>query len=284
MDYIKGFINRHKLLVKVFSIVVIFIPQYVDSVWGLAERFRGGSITMHDITWAYWITVPIGGTMFGIAMWVIRKEAEEHNTRPLQDIKKDLLMISTYERDVATEKANQKCPKKTAEQIYEDWCSIRGRDFHKFIVSIIQSVVVNHDLDPLINFFKEIGDILDSNGYGLKVELQKNEAYKSYRMDVAQKRLNLKAGKKKSTIIQKNIDRVYSLTYGLNSSIVLRAIFNSMPKAMLEAMPEAKRKALAVIRVTFESIETETDKVLNAMLNDLEKEWKVTISGQQRRL
>ena len=260
-----------------FSIVVIGIPQYVDAVWGLAEKIRGGPIAMHDITWAYWITIPLGVTLFGIAMWVIKsKESEESNTSLLQDIKSDLVSVNACERDVATEKANQRCPKETAEQIYKDYTSIWGGDIHKFIVSIIQSVVVNHNLDALINFFKEIGGILDSNGYGLKAELQKNEAYKSYRMDVAQKRLKLKMRKKKATIIQENIYRVYLLTYGLNSSILLRGILKSIPKTILNSMPKAKRKVLAVIRVTLESIETETEKVLTAMLNDLENEWKVT--------
>ena len=29
---------------------------------------------MPNITWAYWITVPIGIIMFGIAIWIIRDE------------------------------------------------------------------------------------------------------------------------------------------------------------------------------------------------------------------
>lgn len=199
-------------------------------------------------------------------------KTSESNTRLLEDIKSDLLKLSVCERDTATEKAKQICSNEIAKRIYDDCTAIWGKDFG-IIIRIVKSIFVNHDLDPLINFFKEIGDILDSNDYGLKAELQKNEAYKSYRMDVAQKRLRIKMGKKKSAIIQKNIDRVYSLTYGLNSSILLRAVFNSMAKVK---MPQAKKKVLAVIRVTLEKIETETEKVLNAMLNDLESEWKVT--------
>ena len=112
---------------------------------------------------------------------------------------------------------------------------------------------------------------MDSNQYGLKVELEENELYKAARTDLAQKRIKLKVRKRKGATIQKNIDRVCSLTYGLNSSILLRGI--------LSTEPSLKKLVPAEIRVAIEGIETETEKTLTTMLNDLKGEWKVTING-----
>lgn len=72
MDSIKHFVNSHKWLVTIFSIIFVGLPQYVDSLWDLAEKIQGRSITMHNIAWAYWITVPLGLVMFAVAIWAIR--------------------------------------------------------------------------------------------------------------------------------------------------------------------------------------------------------------------
>ena len=72
MHPVKVFINRHKWLVTIFSIVFIGLPQYVDSVLGLAEKISGRQLALPDITWGYWITVPLGIVMFTIAIWAIK--------------------------------------------------------------------------------------------------------------------------------------------------------------------------------------------------------------------
>ena len=133
----------------------------------------------------------------------------------------------------------------------------------------IEKVLIERSIDALIGFYKTCGDILDNNHYGLKVELEGNELYKATRMDLAQKRLQLKVEKSKANIIQGNINRVCLMSYGLNSSILIRAILCDTPKYR-EAMP-------AELRISMEGIETKSEAVLNAMLKDLEKEWKVTI-------
>jgi len=55
--------------------LVIFLPQWLDSVWSLAERIRGSPITIPQLAISlYWITVPVGLVMFGIAIWAIRSK------------------------------------------------------------------------------------------------------------------------------------------------------------------------------------------------------------------
>ncbi len=65
------FIRRHKWLVTILSIIFIGLPQYIDSVWSLAEKITGRNIAMPNITWAYWITVPISIIMIGAVIWAV---------------------------------------------------------------------------------------------------------------------------------------------------------------------------------------------------------------------
>jgi len=80
--------------------------------------------------------------------------------------------------------------------------------------------------------------------------------------------LKLKKDKKHS-ITQKNIDRTRTLSYGLNSSILLRGT--------VDALPNAQKIMPAIIKTTLESIESEAEKTLNTMVNDLDSEWKVKV-------
>lgn len=212
-----------------------------------------------------WLLPLIGGILAALILWWL------HQAKLLDDIKTDLVNMNIYQREVALKKAQQVCPEEVAMQIYDDFIALFGKDILKFTTSIIQRILSDRSADALIEFFKKFGDILDSNQYGLKVELEENELYKSARMDLTQKRVKLKVRKRKHVIIQKNIDRVCSLTYGLNSSILLRGI--------LSTDPNLKRLVPAEIRITMEGIETETEKTLTTMLNDLKSEWKVTING-----
>ena len=154
--------------------------------------------------------------------------------------------------------------KEAAKRMADDYDALFNLDTMPF--TIIEKVIVKRDIDALINVVKRTGDILDSNRYGLKSELENNEAYTSALTDLAQKRVRLKIPKKKNNILQKNINRVRSLTYGLNSHILLRSI--------LDSIPEARENVPAEVRVMLESIETVLENVLNTMLNDLEREWK----------
>lgn len=212
-----------------------------------------------------WLLPSIGGVLAIIIIWQGRWAAKPSE---LEDIKTDLLNMNMCQRDVALKKAQQACPEEIAMQICNDFIALFGKDIGTFTTSLIERIVSGRTIDAIVEFFKTSGDILDNNQYGLKVELEENELYRSSRMDLAQKRLKLKVRKKKGAIIQKNIDSVCSLSYGLNSSILVRSILSTNPKL--------KGLVPAEIRIAVEGIETATEKTLNTLLNDLDNEWKMT--------
>lgn len=231
-----------------------------------------------------WI-VGISGGVFIIILVIIRltvfslrrksaRTKEVHRTA-IEDIKSDLVNMSMYQREVATKKTRQPCPEKTAKQIYDDCFAFWGTDL-AFIKNVVESVMVHQNIDPLIDFFKRYGDILDGNEYGLKVELEGIELYKSSRVDLAQKRLRLHKMKERKATIQKNIDRVCALIYGLNSSILLRGVLRSLPKTNGIVNPSVR-----IVLVVLEGLETQTEKSLTEMLDNLENEWKANIDVTQ---
>jgi len=185
-------------------------------------------------------------------------------SNPLEDIKNDLIQMNTLERLEANNKIKQLCTKETAEQIYADYDKLFNLD--TFMSSLITRLIMNRDIDFLVNYFKGIGNIFDSNQYGIKEGLEGEESYRDTRTDLAQKRVQLKYNKKKMNVVQNNIDRVRSVTYGMNSHIILRKVFNDTP--------EIKGKISIEFRSVLENIEMATETVLSAMANDLESEWK----------
>jgi hypothetical protein len=81
MVSIKGFFGKRRwwvwllfFLSILFSIAVIDLPQWLDAVWDLAEKISGRTITMHNIQWLFWITIPVGIAMFAISIWAIRSK------------------------------------------------------------------------------------------------------------------------------------------------------------------------------------------------------------------
>jgi len=191
----------------------------------------------------------------------------------LEEIKSGLITLNMHERNAASLKAGMSCSEDTAIQIHDDFAEIFGANIVSPIMTTLREIVRKNSVDPLITFFKKFGDILDSNGYGLKAELENNDSYKSSRVDLAQKRLKLKMDKKKNRIMQKNIDRVRSLSYGLSSAVLLRSVLNSLP--------EAKKIVPAILRLTLEGIESVAEQTLNTMLNDLDNEWKISTEAKK---
>lgn len=190
----------------------------------------------------------------------------------LEDIKSCLITMNMYEIEAATKKAKRQCPENTAKQIHDDFFVIFDADA---FISIIQKAIMN-DIDPLIDFFKKFGDILDGNEYGLKGDLEDIELYKSSRRDLGQKRQKLHTTKERKAITQKNINRVRALTYGLNSSIILRGVLRSAPKTNGMVHP-----AIRIVLVGLESIEALVENSLAEMLDNLENEWEVNIDTTQ---
>lgn len=95
-------------------------------------------------------------------------------------------------------------------------------------------------------------------------------------MDLAQKRQKLHMTKKRKAITQKNINRVCALTYGLNSSILLRGVLRSLPKTNGKVNPNVR-----IVLIFLEGIETLTDKFLTEALDNLENEWEKIIDTTQ---
>jgi hypothetical protein len=189
---------------------------------------------------------------------------------PLKDIKADLLNMSIRQREVATRKAEGSCPPMLAAQIQDTCFAFWGTDGSYF--TKVFDGVLRQDFDPLIAFFKTFGDILDANGYGLKIELESIEPYKFSRLDLAQKRLSLHTTKEKNAIIQSNINRICTATYGLNSAILLRGILRSLPKT------DDTRNLTLIVLALLEGIETQTENFLNDGLVNLENVWTINIS------
>lgn len=197
------------------------------------------------------------------------KNVGSKSDSPLEDIKNDLITMNNIQREAAQIKAKEHCPDEIATQIYKDFLEVFG-DIWSFTLNITNEIAQKHQIDPLVAFFKKVGDILDSNQYGLKNELQNNKAYKAANEDLMRKRVALNLGKKTKAIVQRNIDHAKEVSYGLNSSIILRGVL---------AEPKYRELMPAQIKTTLEGIEAAIEKSLNAMLNDLEKEWKVKING-----
>lgn len=219
--------------------------------------------------------VALVALMVGGALWFIGirlAKSETTKTSPLEDIKSNLITMNTIQREVATKKGALPYSKKIAEQVGDDFMALFGSDVLTFATSLIQTILTNRNVDPLVDLYKKFGEIIDSNTGGLKVDLENNESYKTARMDLAQKRLKLRVSKRKNRIIQSNIDRTSTLIYGSNSYIVLRGIFR---------LAKGKKIVPTELIVTMEGMEFAIEKTLNTMLNDLENEWKVTVNENE---
>lgn len=240
--------------------------------WGVDVMPNNTSWIPSTILWV------IAGTWFIVTLvYILRHKDElrhstENTTNPLEDIKSDLITMNSCERDVATKKAEQAFPPEVALKVQNRFSVLFGSDMVTFAMSLAQDIIGNRDIEPLIKMFKTFGDILDSTDYGLKQILKDNILYETCRVDLAKKRLKLTKNKTKNLIIQKNINRAVDLIYGLNSSIIIRSVLRSLPDEYLTIMTP--------IIIALQGIESQTEKTLNMMLNNLESEWRVTINAQ----
>ncbi len=208
-----------------------------------------------------------GGLLaIGLVVWGLTGQKNEDKIdepNPLEDIKNDLITLNTLERAEAHNKAKELCPVETAKQIYNDYNYMF--DLQNMMTNMIR-ILMNRDIDWLINYCRNVGNILDNNKYGLKRGLEDNAEYREARTDLAKKRVNLKRNKKKKQTIQNNIERTKAFSYGMNSHILLRKAINDTPELVGTAPAE--------LRMVLENIENSTEIVLNTILNDLENEWK----------
>jgi len=232
---------------------------------------QGGLSTPTPTPPLYWLGVALMviGAGLGIYGWFGKPYKE---SKLLDEIKALLVEIDACERNAAIKKGKQKCPRKAIEQITKDAVEIYGNLF-SFITSMVDNVLGEGNIDYLIGFFAQFGDIMDAEDCGLKSELSETETYSKLNTDLAKKRANLEGRKRERDIVEKNIDRVRALTYGVNSSRVFREVLKSIPEA---------RNLPRYIMVRLESMEAAMQRLLPKMLRTLDSEWKkmeVNIDG-----
>jgi hypothetical protein len=77
------------------SVAIIDLPQWLDSVWDLAEKISGHPISVHNVGWLFWVTIPIGLVMLGTSVWAIIKTGKSitYETKQYSDISNRLRCI-----------------------------------------------------------------------------------------------------------------------------------------------------------------------------------------------
>jgi len=219
----------------------------------------------------YWVGVGLMVVGAGVAIYGWRygnRLIKEENENLLDEIKSVLIEIDTCEKDAAVRKGKQTHSRDIAKRVIEDAADVLG-DLMPFLTSMLENVLGKGNIDYPINFFAKIAGIMDTEDYGLKAELSSNQDYVKLGSDLTKKRVSLRVRRKKRTLIEKNIDRICTLTYGINSSIIFREVVKSMPEARI--VPRE-------IMVALESMESAMRKLLPKMLNDLDNEWKVVVN------
>ena len=215
----------------------------------------------------YWVGIGlvvagVGLTIYG---WryggkLIRKE----NEGLLDGIRSVLIDIDKCENDAAIKKTKRKPPKDLMERIARDFTEVFG-SLAPFLASMLDNILGKGNIDYLINFFAKLGDIMDTEDFGLKSELSYTDEYANLNADLAKKRANLQLKEKKRRLVEKNIDRVRVLTYGVHSSRVFRQVLKAIPEA--KALP---RESMVIL----ESMEAAMGRILPKMLATLDVEWK----------
>lgn len=183
----------------------------------------------------------------------------------IDDIKSDLVTLNAQEKESAIARGSKPCPSEIAKQICDDFVSIFGSNIIILVKNMLIAMVNKESVDPLIAFFGKSGDILDSNKYGLKEELEKDELYKSTRTDLIQKQSSLNIGRKRKRIVKENVKRLRLFSYGINSSVLLRSV--------LDSSLSTKAIMPTEIKVVMESIETVGEQNFTNVLDELDTEW-----------
>jgi hypothetical protein len=213
--------------------------------------------------------------LFAIWLWTRTfKVQREEIGEELEHIKTDLIILDKSERDIAIKKSQQQFPDDIPRLLY-------GSLDELFSISTLMSIIqeaFSGNIDPLLEFFQKMGDILDAGEYGLKVELRNNEHYQSALADLAQMRAKLHTTKRKKALIQTNIKRIRALTYGLNSSIIVRGILKSL-SAKAESVNKSQwvDSVLQIVLVGLERIENQLANSLAEGLDSIDEEWKPKI-------
>lgn len=230
-----------------FAIATAILPSVIPQGWNIPI-----------------LTLTGVGILFGVVLWVYGvKTQRKENIQVLDDIKSDLINVNACERKVANKKTQKQYAAESTKKLRSDFSQYIMGNLPSLLKGFTDTSNKERILDSLIRFFVSISDIMDSNGYGLKNDLSNCTTYTNAREDISRKQHRL--NKKRKVLVQTNIRKVELLTYGLNSAILFRHIYRSVPKIQ-EVMP-------LQFSMMMESIERVAEKLLTEMLNNLDVDW-----------
>jgi hypothetical protein len=261
-------VARHITLAFVKNLYV-FAVLLLSDPFDLAERWFGVSYTLPS--WLFWILL---GIAIGLSVWRTIEDTKRsvHNQESLDAIKNDLVAIDRYEQNLAVIQSGKKCTAPTMARITDDFNAL-------YSVSALKSILqqaYNKNIEPLFSLLKSVGEILDANGYGLKDGLQNIPAYNDTLDDLTNRLVTLHLGEKKTEIITANATRIRKGAYGLNSSMVLRAMLKRI-------QPRNKNEAATAhsVVVGLEALEGMVRDFLTDGLKQLDRKWKLRFTPEE---
>jgi hypothetical protein len=221
----------------------------------------GGTNPPTPIPVSYWVGIGFMavGVIVGIYGWFGKPYKE---IKQLGDIKSLLVDINTCERNAAVKKSKQRHSSGIIKRVAGDAYAVFSSSMPSFAAAVESG---EGNIDYLIGIYSKLANILDIENYGLNSELSGTVPYEQLHADLARKRGEIQAGKRKTELIQKNIDRISALTYGVNSYIIHKGIIKSAPKSK---QPPVK------MMMNIEAVDNAARKALPRLLNDLGKQWK----------
>ncbi|MBI4188900.1 MAG: hypothetical protein HY529_06805 [Chloroflexi bacterium] len=245
---------------------IALLAQYLPAKWGIPIGLAAVGLSVWQLgwgSWALWLAIALAGLV--ILRVLLHRGFLEKKANLIDDIKSDLVEINAYEKRIATEKSKKPYSKELALRVHKAFIATFGTDVNSFKKSLTQKVIGDKNVDPAIDVYEQMGNILDFVGHGLKKDLN-DDKYTSWVKDVERKRLKIHCNKSKKEIVRKNINRIKVISYGLNSAIVVRSI--------IRHLPNNDNVAATRIGVYIEGLENEGAKILNQMLDQLDLEWK----------
>lgn len=174
------FIRKRKVLLAILSFLLIWLPQYVDTIWSLLERIQQVNEIPFNINWLYIITAPIGLTMLGIIVWQSLK-GKTDKPSPLHTIVPTLEKMDTLLTEISERESKRKFSISQYSRLNERINSevfgvttgkattLRGvkRSMSKFESQIIKKYGQS-TAESLLPIMTEISGFLDRSGFGLK--------------------------------------------------------------------------------------------------------------------
>jgi hypothetical protein len=252
-------------LKNVYVFAILLLRDLLD----LIQRWRGVSYQLPS--WLFWVLL---GIAIGLAAWRTWEDTRRSiaNEKKLDAIKNDLVVIDKYEQNAAIIQGKKKCPARIMARITDDFNAL-------YSVSTIESILqqaYSRNIEPLFGFLKSVGEILDANSCGLKDELQNIPAYRDTLDDLTNRLVTSHLGEKKTELIKANATRIRKGGYGLNSSIVLRAMLKRIE-------PRNKNEAAIAhsVVVGLEALETIVRDFLTDGLKQLDRKWKLRFTPEE---